>query len=248
MRIHRSSMTAFCTNPIGSTATRQPAQTRSNPRLRRQKLGQCDRRPISANFFFPEGSISFDSFDFRRIRSYTSRPTPIYLWNLFGNNDENKNVLLQKYIQCLFRYCSAFLTNCQCAYISDSYLKYLCLQNCKMSQTSKINQRSDSETAADADHPLTDDEHHATDADVEMFQNQPPVRPNSQFSDRSHASAADGNRTSTSAADANRPSTSAADGNLPLTTKNVNCCVEKTPSADNDDAPPPKRKKLNGCA
>ena len=32
MRIRRSSMTAFCTNPIESTATRQPAQTRSNPR------------------------------------------------------------------------------------------------------------------------------------------------------------------------------------------------------------------------
>ncbi len=49
---------------------RQPAQTRSNPRWRRQKLGRCDRRRISANFPHPEGSISFDSFDFRRIRRY----------------------------------------------------------------------------------------------------------------------------------------------------------------------------------
>jgi len=28
------------------------------------------RRRISANFPYPEGSISFDSFDFRRIRRY----------------------------------------------------------------------------------------------------------------------------------------------------------------------------------
>ena len=52
---------------------RQPAQTRSNPRRRRHKLGQCDRRPISANFPCPEGSISFDSFD-----SFDFRPTRRY--------------------------------------------------------------------------------------------------------------------------------------------------------------------------
>ena len=55
-----------------------------------------------------------------------------------------------------------------------------------MPQTSRINQRSDSGTATDADRPLADDGHHATDADVEMFQNQLPVRPNSQFSERSY--------------------------------------------------------------
>ena len=35
-----------------------------------KKLDQCDRRRISANFSYPEGSISFDSFDFWRIRRY----------------------------------------------------------------------------------------------------------------------------------------------------------------------------------
>ena len=33
-----------------------------------EKLGQCDRRQISANFPYPKGSISFDYFDFQRIR------------------------------------------------------------------------------------------------------------------------------------------------------------------------------------
>ena len=57
---------------FGSTRSgaQQPAQTRSNPRWRRQRLGQCDRRRISANFPYPEGLSSFDSFDFRRIHRY----------------------------------------------------------------------------------------------------------------------------------------------------------------------------------
>ena len=45
------------------SGARQPAQTRSNPRWRRQKLGLCDPGRISANFSYPEGSISFYSFD-----------------------------------------------------------------------------------------------------------------------------------------------------------------------------------------
>ena len=95
-----------------------------------------------------------------------------------------------------------------------------------MSQTSIINQRSDSGTTAGADRPFaadgnrgtTADGHHATDVDVETLQNQLLVRPNSQFSERSHKSAAEGNCQSTSGAgtsiaDGNSPGTSAADGN-----------------------------------
>ena len=57
------------------SGARQPAETRSNPRWRRKKLGQCDPGRISANFSYPEGSISFDSFDFSgESADMTSRP------------------------------------------------------------------------------------------------------------------------------------------------------------------------------
>ena len=45
----------------------EPVRTRDDVE---KQLGRCDRRRISANFPYREGSISFDSFDFRRIRRY----------------------------------------------------------------------------------------------------------------------------------------------------------------------------------
>ena len=60
---------------IDSPLTDQPDREHGNPlKLDRtrddigKKIGQHDRRRISANFPRPKGSISLDSFDSRRIR------------------------------------------------------------------------------------------------------------------------------------------------------------------------------------
>ena len=58
MRNHRSSTVAFWTDPIASNPLK-PDRSRDD----KLKLGQCDRRRISANFSYPEESISFNSFD-----------------------------------------------------------------------------------------------------------------------------------------------------------------------------------------